>query len=90
MPTVIISHKVENYKKWKEIYDRDEERRSQAGLREISVGQKSDEPNMVYMVFDSSDPEKVKDMMQDPNLKDLMDDAGVISKPELIILENGS
>ena len=87
MPTVIISHKVENYKKWKEIYDRDEERRSQAGLREISAGQKADEPNIVYMVFEASDSNKVKEMMQDQNLKDLMDEAGVISKPELIIIE---
>ncbi|MFD0975863.1 hypothetical protein [Salinimicrobium gaetbulicola] len=87
MPTVIISHKVENYKKWKEIYDRDIERRSQAGLREISAGQKADEPNMVYMVFEASDSNKVKEMMQDQSLKDLMDEAGVISKPELIVIE---
>lgn len=87
MPTVIIAHKVENYKKWREIYDRDEERRSQAGLREIKAGQKAGEPNMVYMIFEASDANKVKEMMQDQDLKDLMDEAGVISKPELIIIE---
>lgn len=87
MPTVIISHKVENYKKWREIYEQDKERHSQAGLREIVAGQKTDEPNMVYMIFEASDAAKVKEMMQDEQLKDLMDEAGVISKPELIIIE---
>ena len=87
MAIVILSHKVENFKKWKSIYDQDVERRTKAGLKEIVVGQKADEPNMVYMIFETNDTSKVKEMIDDPSLKEIMDEAGVISKPELIIIE---
>lgn len=87
MAVVILTHKVENYQKWKPIYDQDEERRKKAGLKEIICGQKSDEPNNVYMVFETSEPNKAKEMLKDPELKDVMDEAGVITKPEIIVIE---
>lgn len=87
MAVVILTHKVENYQKWKPIYDKDVERRKKAGLKEIICGQKSGEPNNVYMIFESSDPNKAKEMLNDTELKGLMDDAGVISKPEIIVIE---
>jgi hypothetical protein len=87
MAVVILTHKVENYQKWKPIYDKDVQRREKAGLKEIICGQKSDEPNSVYMVFETSDPNKTKEMMKDPELKEVMDEAGVISKPEIIVIE---
>lgn len=87
MAVVILTHKVENYQKWKPIYDKDEDRRKQAGLKEIICGQKSDEPNNVYMVFETSEPSKAREMLKDPELKDVMDEAGVITKPEIIVIE---
>lgn len=87
MSIIILKHKVENYKNWRLFYDQDKARRDRAGLNEIICGQRTDEPNLVYMIFESSDAGKVREMLKDPELKDLMEDAGVISKPELIILE---
>lgn len=87
MAVVILNHKVESYQKWKPIYDKDSERREKAGLMEIICGQKSDEPNNVYMVFETSDPGKAKEMIKDPELKEVMDEAGVITKPEIIVIQ---
>lgn len=87
MAVVILNHKVENYQKWKPIYDRDVERRKKADLKEIICGQKDGEPNNVYMVFEAGDPAKVRDMLKDPELKEVMDEAGVISKPDMIVVE---
>lgn len=87
MSIIILKHKVENYKKWRPFYDEDKARRAKAGLSEIICGQQRDEPNMVYMIFESSDLEKAREMLKDEELKDLMEDAGVISRPELIVIE---
>lgn len=87
MAIVILKHKVENFKKWKPYYDNDRERRQKAGLKEIICGQDSEEPNMVYMIFESNDPSQVRKMIHDPELKEVMDEAGVIERPELIIIE---
>lgn len=87
MSIIILKHKVENYRNWRPFYDQDRARREKAGLNEIICGQQVDEPNLVYMIFESSDPAKAREMLKNEELKDLMEDAGVISKPELIILE---
>lgn len=87
MAIVILTHKVENFNKWKPYYDRDVERRKNAGLKEIICGKNSEEPNVVYMVFESNDPPRVREMLKDPELKEIMEEAGVLEKPELIVIE---
>ncbi len=87
MAVIILKHKVENYKKWKPYYDKDVKRRQQAGLKEIICGRDTEEPNRVYMIFESNDPTGVQNMLKDPELKEVMEEAGVLEKPELIIVE---
>ena len=87
MAVVILKHKVENYKKWKSYYDKDVDRRQNAGLKEIICGKDSEEPNMVYMIFESNDPARAREMLQDTDLKEVMDEAGVLERPDLVIIE---
>ncbi len=87
MAIVIVKHKVENYKKWEAIYNKDLQRRQTAGLKELFYGQDVDTPNEVYIIFESIDPVKARDFLKDPELQALMEEAGVLAKPEMVILE---
>jgi hypothetical protein len=86
MATIILNHKVKDYSSWKSHYDNDSARRSGAGLKEIAVGQKSDDPSMVYIIWETADPSVLDKMLADPDLKNAMDEAGVISKPEVVMV----
>lgn len=88
MPTVpfdvmIIYHTVKDYKAWRPVYDGDTARRMASGLTEAAVERSADKPDDLKIVFRISDIEKAKAMGNDPALKEAMDKAGVISKPDI-------
>jgi glycine betaine/choline ABC-type transport system substrate-binding protein len=87
MKTVILSHKVKDYKEWKKHFDADTPRRTKAGLNQLAVGTKSDDKHEVYMIFQTSDVVKAQKMMEDPELKATMQKAGVISEPKVLIID---
>ena len=85
MAIIILSHDVKDFAAWKPVYDADAPRRKNAGLKELAVGTKSDNPNKVYMIWEG-DPSLIDPMMKDPELKKEMERAGVISAPEFTII----
>ena len=87
MAIVILSHKVADYSTWKPHYDGDSARRENAGYTDVFCGQKSDDPNMVYMIWESENIESLDKMLADPELAKKMKEAGVISKPEVVIIK---
>jgi hypothetical protein len=86
MKTVILNHRVADFAKWKTVYDADEPRRVNAGLREIKVGTKADDENLVYIIFEANDISNFLSMANDPDLKEAMKKAGVISEPEVVVI----
>jgi len=87
MATVVLSHRVKDFDFWKPIYEADKPRRDAAGLTEIAVGRKSGDTGLVYMIWETKDVTAFQKMVSDPDLKKTMENAGVITAPELIILE---
>lgn len=88
MAIVIGHHRVKNVTAWKPFYYGDLKRREEAGIKELKVGTKADDPNDVYMVFDVKDPSKFEGMISDPELRAVMDKAGVISVPEFFVIND--
>jgi hypothetical protein len=86
MSIVIINHKVNDFNKWKSIYEKDAPRRTAAGLKELHLARKDSDPNEVFMIFETKDAAKAQKMMQDPELQKTMKEAGVISTPVVSIL----
>ncbi len=77
-----VSHKVKNFDSWLKGYDAEgKATRAANGLIDRAVTRDINDPNMVYVTFAISDAAKAKARFNDPSLKKLMDDAGVISKP---------
>ncbi len=87
MATVILNHRVADYATWRPLFDSDSPRRSGAGLKEIAVGQKAGDPGNVFAIWEVADPSIIAGMMADPELQARMKEGGVISAPELIIIE---
>lgn len=87
MAIVILSHQVADYASWKPHYDGDSLRRKNAGIKDVFCGQKSDDPNLVYMIWETENPESVDQMLGDPDLAKKMQEAGVISKPEVVVVK---
>jgi hypothetical protein len=86
MSTVILSHKVKDYAKWRPVFDSDIKRRKGAGFKNEKVFRASDDPNHVYIVAEVSDPSIFKSMVNDPDLAAIMEKAGVVSKPSAVVL----
>lgn len=80
MAFVIANHKVQDYNSWRPHYDGDEERRTSAGIKTIKVFTSENDPNDVTMYWEVENTETVKQMINDPGLKEKMKEAGVISE----------
>jgi len=80
MSVVIITHKVADYGVWKPYYDDDSQNRENFGFKELICGQKSDDPNTIYAIFETENPEVVNQMFADPEMERKMQEAGVTSK----------
>ncbi len=87
MARIFLTHRVRDYAEWREAYDADAERRSGAGLSEVGHYHSADDPNHFLIVWDSEQPvdetvAMVNGMMSDPDLGRLMEEAGVLEKPD--------
>ena len=87
MATIILSHDVKDFASWKPHYDGDVARRENAGFKELAVGTQSNNPNKVFMIWEGN-PTGLDKMLHDPGLKEKMEIAGVISPPEVTIINS--
>ena len=87
MARIFVTHRVRDYAEWRKGYDADAERRSGAGLSDVGHYHSADDPNQFLIVWDSEhsveDAEAMGNgMMSDPDLARLMEEAGVLEKPD--------
>ena len=87
MPTIFFQHRVADYEAWRPVYDEDVERRSAAGMSEIGVFRKAGDENLVLLVWGAENVEGFQAMFTSEELKGKMQEAGVISEPEVWIGE---
>jgi len=87
MVTIILNHKVSDYKAWKKRYDADAPRREKAKLKEVYVGPNAEDPNNVYIIFQTSNAAAFEKMVKDPELKAVMKEAGVVGQPKVTMLK---
>ena len=80
---VEISHKVKNYEKWRPLFNSDSNMRKESGLETIVVGRNTEDPNKILIAMTAADIQKAKDFGASPRLKEVMDKAGVLTKPDM-------
>ncbi len=79
---VRIAHKVKDFDAWLKAFDAEgKAARAANGLVDRGISRDLTDPNLIYITFAVSDLAKVKARLNNPELKKIMEGAGVISKP---------
>jgi hypothetical protein len=86
MNHLLIRHKVADFAKWKTAYDAHAGARQAAGLTELHLLQGIDDPNEVVILFTATDLDKVKALTSSEDMRTVMQNAGVIGKPDFLFL----
>jgi hypothetical protein len=84
---ILIKHKVEDFGKWKDIFDAHAAMRSGAGSKGGYVFQNSEYHNEVFVLLEWDDIENARRFIESDDLKTIMEKAGVLEKPEIYFLE---
>ena len=83
---VMIRHKVKDFSHWRSVYDAHRPAREKAGITEKYLLRDMQDPNDVLLFYQLSDLERVKAFMATPDLKEKMQQAGVVGGPVVQIL----
>lgn len=86
MVHVILTHEVKDFAEWRKVYDRGEPLRTKHGIKMTNVYRSVDNPNQVTLVGECAGVDVVHSFMSNPELKAGMEEAGVISAPEMKVL----
>ena len=87
MSQFIVIHTVEDYEKWKKVFDEDASRRKSLGSKGGRLYRSADNPNEMTIVWDWESLEKARQFATSPDLREVMEKAGVVGMPQIIFLE---
>jgi len=87
MIRIMMKYEVEDFAKWKAGFLAAENIRTAAGAKSAQAFQGADNPKMVVVLTEWDSLEKAKSFSQSPALREAQQKAGVVSKPEVSILE---
>lgn len=88
MPFASIRHRVSNYEVWRSYFDADTERQRRYGVLRRRVFRASDDGSDVLLVFEIQSRERFRPLLEDQELKALMQKAGVVSDPVVAYWED--
>ncbi len=87
MAQLLVHHKVEDYAKWRKVYDEMDGLRRSKGQISQQVFRTAADPNELVILMEWATTDQARAYAQAPELKQAMQQAGVISQPEVLILE---
>ncbi len=89
MATVVVKHKVRDFKVWLSGFQKDSDNRRNAGIHNVSVHQTLEDPNDVVVVLRVDDPSKFKAILASPEHTKIREEAGVIGNATVFVLNDG-
>ena len=87
MPYVLVRHKVEDYAKWKPVFDEHAVTREGSGSQGGYLLRNADNPNELVVLLEWDDLAKARQFTQSEDLKAAMQRAGVADMPDIYFLE---
>ncbi len=87
MAQLYVHHKVEDYTKWRKVFDEMDGTRRSMGETGLRVYHTAASPNEIVVITDWGTADQARAYAQSPGLKEAMQRAGVISLPDVLILE---
>ena len=86
MTHLLVRHQVADFAKWKPVYDDHLAARQKAGLRETNLFRSINNPNEVVLLFEAEDLKRAQAFTESSDLRDTMQKAGVVGKPDILFL----
>lgn len=87
MTFALVIHRVEDYAKWKPLYDENGEDRKVKGSKGATVLRNVKDPNHLVVITEWEDLKTAKSFVESDDLKDTMLKAGVVGRPAVFYLE---
>jgi heme-degrading monooxygenase HmoA len=87
MAYVLVHSKVEDYNKWKPMYDDNANIRRAAGSKGSTIFRSKDDSNEVVILLEWDNFENARKFANSTELRERMQQAGVIGKPEILFLD---
>lgn len=84
---VLVRHKINDFEKWKPIYDEHEVVRKTYGIKELQLLRSKDNKNDLTLLFEVNDVKNAKAFLDSDDLRETMKKAGVVTKPEVFFFE---
>ena len=81
----IVNYEVKDFNIWKEAFESNSDVRKSAGIEAIPY-REIEHPNKVYIVGEAPSKELLEEMFSNPRFVQLMQTAGVITKPNVVFL----
>ncbi len=87
MPYILVRHKVEDYAKWKPVFDEHGAARKAIGSKGGYLFRNFDDPNEVVMYMEVDDLEKARQFVQSEDLRQAMERGGLADQPDVYFLD---
>jgi heme-degrading monooxygenase HmoA len=88
MPYLLVRHKVEDYERWKPVFDHDHgATRARRGSKGGRILRNADDPNELVILLEWDNLENAQRFANADDLKDAMQRAGVVDQPDVYFLE---
>jgi quinol monooxygenase YgiN len=87
MIQVLVRHNVEDYNKWKQVYDGHESFRKEIGSLGARSLRDANDPTNVVVITDWPDMQHALGFAQSDSLHEAMGRAGIVGKPDIYFLE---
>ena len=89
MPWILVRTKVEDYNKWKTVFDEDSSNRKEMmGSKGGFLFGNADDPNEVIILLEVDDLEKARQFAQSDDLKEAMEKGGVVGQPDIVFIDD--
>ena len=89
MPHVLIRHKVEDYTKWKAVFDAHKAMRKAGGEKTYHIFHAASDPNNLVLLFEWNGLDNARRFLESQELREAMKKAGVSDQPDIYFLKEG-
>jgi len=86
MAHILVIHGVEDYAKWKSVFDEDDSRRKTSGGGNYQLYRSDSDPNQIVVLFEWDTVANAQKFAESDELRERMEEAGVTGRPDIYFL----
>lgn len=83
---VLVAHRIADWDQWKQVFDDHAPARKEASYLGHDVHRDADDPDMVYIYCAATDTDRLKAFLESADLRDTMNNAGVVGAPTVTLM----